>query len=322
MSVSIFLALLVLILLGPFLIPVPPLEGTAPERSLATPESEFAGVDGVTLHYLEQGSGPLAFLLLHGYPSNAAGWNSVLPELALYGRTVAYDQAGFGLSERLLPGSWPRGANPYLPGAQVEQAIALLDSLGIEQAVWLGSSSGGVTALRAALEYPERVSALVLEGAPVYSTRAPPPWSRPLLYTPQMNRLGPLLMRQLGGEAGVRLFTSQWAQSEGLDEQDINDFGRSFEVDDWDRGLWEVTKASRPFNANESLAELPMPVLVLAGASDPIVPSEESERLAREIPGATLALMDGCGHVPHRECPAAFMQVLTGWLEENSYATE
>jgi pimeloyl-ACP methyl ester carboxylesterase len=318
--VSIFLAFLVLLLVGPFLIPAPPLEGTAPVTSLADEDAAFASVAGVELHFLRGGArsgaavSGAALLLLPGYPSNAQSWRPVMPELALYGQTVAVDPIGFGLSERPLPGSWRRGENPYLPDAQVQQAVALLDDLGVERAVWIGSSSGALTALSAALLHPERVAGLVLVGAPVYGARSPPAWLRPLLHTPQMNRLGPLLMRQLGEGPGRRLFTSQWAQPELVDEQDLAAFDRTFQVDDWDRGLWEVSKASRRLSLGESLPEVEVPVLVVAGAADPIVTPEDSQRLAREIPRATLALMDGCGHLPHVECPAAFTAVLADWL--------
>jgi pimeloyl-ACP methyl ester carboxylesterase len=327
--VSIFLALLVLLLLGPLLLPVPPLEGTAAPSALAGESSSFLESDGVRLHYLvtaDQSTGeasgagaqptgaPQAFLLLHGYPGNAAGWRALLPELALYGRAVAFDRPGFGLSERPLPGSWRRGENPYLPDAQVSQALAILDSLGIEQAVWIGSSSGAIVALEAALAHPERVSSLVLVGAPVYAGRAPPAWLRPLLRTPQMNRLGPLLMRQLGSTPGMNLFASQWADPDRIEQSDIDAYRRTFSVDDWDRGLWEVTKASRVSEVADRLAEVRAPVLVVSGAQDPIVAPAESERLARELPEATFALMDGCGHLPHVECPAAFAELLSDWL--------
>lgn len=321
-SLAIILSLLILLLAGPFLIPVSELEGTSAARELAAEESEFASVTGVDIHYLDLGSGPTAFLLLHGYPSNAATWNLILPELALYGRVVAFDRLGFGISERPLPGSWPRGENPYLTPAQVEQALALLDELEIESAIWVASSTGATTALRAALEHPERVTALVLESAPVYSNRAPPAWSRPLLHTPQMNRLGPLLMRQLGGPPGRRFYTSQWAQPERAGEDDIEAFRRTFLVDNWDRGLWEVSKASRTFEFEDELSGLQLPVLVVAGTGDPIVPSQESEQLANELPQSTLALMESCGHLPHRECPAEFVQVLSGWLQQLPQAGE
>jgi pimeloyl-ACP methyl ester carboxylesterase len=317
---SILLAFLGLLLIGPLLLPVPPLEGAESITRLAEGGGQLRTLDGVTLYYRSEGSGQPAFLLLHGYPSNSATWRHLLPELALHGHAVAFDRPGFGYSERPLPGSWSR--NPYLPEAQLDQALSLLGQLGIDEAVWIGSSSGAMVALRAALEHPERVSGLVLIGAPVYSDRAPPAWIRPLLHSPQMDRAGPLLMRQLGGEPGLRLFASQWADPEGIGAEDIAAFRRTFRADHWDRGLWEVSKASRPSQLGDRLASIQQPVLVVAGVQDQIVPDEESERLARALPRATLALMDGCGHLPQEECPSALLDVLSGWLREDLTARE
>lgn len=310
---SILLALLVLLLIGPLLLPTPELEGTVPAKSLVD-EGSLITVDGVSIHYLTEGSGAPALVLLHGYPSSSSTWRDVIPELSLYARTVAYDRPGFGLSERPEPGSWDRGENPYAPQAQVQQVLSLLDELEIGEAVWIGSSSGALTALQVALEHSERVAGLVLVGAPVFSSRAPPRWLRPLLSSPQMNRAGPLLMRQLGGPPGVSLFASQWADPERIDDEDVRAFRRTFQVDDWDRGLWEVSKASRETRLAERLEDLRAPALVVAGAQDEIVPPEESEALARELPNATLELMEGCGHLPQEECSADFIAVVIDWL--------
>lgn len=321
---SVFLALLVLLAVGPFLLPRTELEGTEPITALTGRES-LVEIGGVDLYHRQLGGGAdtgardgdVAYLLLHGYPSNSASWRHLLPELELFGHAVAYDRPGFGYSERPLPGSWRESetGNPYRPAAQVSQALELLDHLGIEKAIWIGSSSGALIALEAALAHPDRVEALALIGAPVYANRAPPRWLRPLLHTPQMDRVGPLLMRQLGGPPGMNLYSSQWADPSRIDDTDIAAFRRTFQVDDWDRGLWEVSKASRTSEATGRLSELRVPTLVVTGGSDPIVPPEESERLAAEIPGATLALMEGCGHLPQEECPAQFSELLLGWLQ-------
>ncbi len=66
----------------------------------------------------------------------------------------------------------------------------------------------------------------------------------------------------------------------------------------------------------DRLAELELPVLVVTGADDRIVPPEQSEELARQLPNATLAVFDSCGHLPHEECPLGFLAVLEGWLPE------
>lgn len=112
----------------------------------------------------------------------------------------------------------------------------------------------------------------------------------------------------------MSLFASQWADPERIDDEDVRAFRRTFQVDDWDRGLWEVSKASRETRLAERLEDLRAPALVVAGAQDEIVPPEESEALARELPNATLELMEGCGHLPQEECSADFIAVVIDWL--------
>jgi pimeloyl-ACP methyl ester carboxylesterase len=60
-----------------------------------------------------------------------------------------------------------------------------------------------------------------------------------------------------------------------------------------------------------------LPILVITGDDDRIVPTEQSLRLADELPTAELAVLPQCGHVPHEECPNEFMQAVTEFLEKS-----
>ena len=78
----------------------------------------FATVEGIRLHFVEQGSGA-PVVLLHGFASSLDVWNGVIPQLARRHRTVALDLKGFGASDR--------SAGDYSPGAQATLVWALLD---------------------------------------------------------------------------------------------------------------------------------------------------------------------------------------------------
>ena len=86
------------------------------------------------------------------------------------------------------------------------------------------------------------------------------------------------------------------------------------QAENWDRALWELTVAGEDPGLAARLDELRMPVLVITGDDDRIVPTEDSLRLAREIPGAKLAVMPACGHVPQEECPAVFLAAVEGFF--------
>ncbi len=317
-ALAVFLAIL---LVGPFLVPVPPLEGTAPPDQLADPDSRFVEVNGITIHYKIAGEGEPAFMLLHGFGASTFSWREVMGPLSEMGTVVAFDRPGFGLTERPMPGEWEgegRGLaalSPYSPEAQADITVGLMDALGIERAVLVGNSAGGTVALLTALTYPERVEALVLVDAAVYTGGGTPGWLRPLLNTPQMRHLGPLVARSIQNW-GVDLGRSAWHDPNKLTPEIWEGYARPFRVENWDRALWEVTRASHPLNLPQRLGEVTVPVLVITGDDDRIVPTEQSIRLAGEIPGAELVVIPECGHIPQEECPEPFLRAVEEFLRQ------
>ena len=304
--------LLVLLLVGPFLVPVPPLEGAQPVESLADPDSRFVEIDGITVHYKQMGQGEPALILLHGFGASTFSWREVMQPLSETYTVVAFDRLAFGLTERPLPGAW-QGRSPYSPEAQVDLLFGLMDTLGIEKAVLVGNSAGGTVSLNAALANPERVQGLVLVDAAVYGTGGSPAWVRPLLNTPQMDRLGPLFVRSISTR-GMELLNTAWHDPEAITPEITAGYRKPLQAENWDVGLWQLTKSSRASELAGRLGELQMPVLVVTGDDDRIVPTDESIRLGSEIPGAALVVFENCGHVPQEECPGAFLEAVEPFL--------
>jgi pimeloyl-ACP methyl ester carboxylesterase len=339
-SLWILAGLVALALVGPLLVPVRPLADTVDARDLAWPGSAWVAAAGLDVHVeavvdgvatpdavdaFARASDPGAtVLLLHGFGANTRSWGATLPwigdapdrpgDLAL-----AYDRPGFGLTERPLDG-WARDANPYAPAAQVATAVALLDAAGVERAVLVGHSAGGAIALQVALEHPDRVAGLILVAPAVYRGGGAPPWSKPLLGTPQLERVGPLIMRQLGGSTGDDFLRSSWADPERMDDAVWEAYRRPLRAHDWDRALWELVKASEEPELAERLDRVAVPVLVVHGLQDTIVPIDASRDLVADLTavpgGAALAELDGCGHLPHEECADAFRSAVTAWWGE------
>jgi pimeloyl-ACP methyl ester carboxylesterase len=297
--------------IGPFLVPIPPLRATVPPQDLAGPESQFAVVHGLQVHYKQAGQGEPVLVLLHGFAASTFSWRKVMAPLSEQGTAVAFDRPGSGLTQRPLPGDW-EGESPYSPEAQADQTIGLLDVLGVEKAVLVGNSAGGTIALLATLRHPQRVAALVLVDAAIY-VGGPPGWIRPFLRLPQVRRLGPLLVRSIQ-RGGRRLGRIAWHDPARLTPQTWEGYRTPLRAHDWDVGLWELTEASHPLHLERRLAEIHVPVLVITGDDDRIVPTAQSVRLAAEIPGAELVVIPRCGHVPHEERPAAFLDAVAGFL--------
>lgn len=301
------------VLILPLVWPVPPLEGTRPARQIAGPDAAWIDVGPLSLHARIEGPAsakPPGVAFLHGFGSNLVSFAALQDALADTRRTVAWDRPAFGLSERVTSG-WDE--NPYTPEAQVGHVVAALDAAGIERAVLVGHSAGGAIALQAALRFPDRVTGLVLLSPAVYRGGGAPAWSRWALYTPQLERVGPLLMRQLGGASGERLLRSAYADAERLRPEVLAAYRRATDVDGWDRALWELVQASREPRLEGRLNEIEMPALVVTGTEDQIVPPDQTRRLADALPNARLLELSDCGHVPQEECAERLVREVRTW---------
>ncbi|MFW5713338.1 MAG: alpha/beta fold hydrolase [Brevefilum sp.] len=305
--------LLLLVLIGPFLMPVTSLEGTQPPESLADENSRFIEINGLSVHYKQEGSGSPAFILLHGFGASTFSWREVIEPLANIGLVIAYDRPAFGLTERPL--EW-EDDNPYTQESNIELLLGLLEAKNIEQAVLVGNSAGGTLATAFTLMHPERVLALVEVDAAIYQTRPESAFLEWLLNTPQADHIGPLIARRLTGEQGEAFIVSAWHDPGELEDNPeiLAGYRKPLKAENWDRALWEHTQASDPPGLSGKLSQIDVPTLVITGDDDQIVPVEDSLRLAEAIPGAELAVLEDCGHLPQEECPQAFLQAVEQFI--------
>lgn len=311
-TIGVIAVLLLVLLVGPFLVPVPPLEGTLPPQALADADSQFIEINGLSVHVKISGQGEPLFMLLHGFGASLYSWQPVMEPFSQLGTVIAFDRPAFGLTERPL--SW-EGDNPYSPEAQVALVIGLLDHFGAQQVILVGNSAGGTVAMQVALAHPERISALILVDPAVYTGGGAPSWIRPLLGSPQLQHLGPLLARQIQ-KRGTQIIELAWHDTSRLSPETIARYQKPLQVDNWDKALWEFTLASRSSDLMDRLAEFTLPVLVITGDDDRIIPTADSIRLAGELPNASLMVIPQAGHVPHEERPDLFMQAVNEFVEE------
>ena len=309
---------LVLLIVGPLVIPIPPLPDIQPVEELADPDSRFITVNGLQVHTKEAGTGEPTMILLHGFGASVFSWREVMQPLSQYGRVVAYDRPAFGLTERPLPGSW-KEESPYGVEGNLTLLLGLMDALGIEKAILIGNSAGGRLAVQAALTHPERVSGLVLVDAAIYTgSRRPFGILQPLIYTPQMDRLGPFFARSLAGAQGEAFLQAAWHDPSRITPEIQTGYRKPLHMANWDVALWEFTRAG---SGSEDLAprlkEIALPTLVISGEDDRIIPAADSVRLSADIPGARLVVIPACGHVPQEECPVFFLDAVEGFLKDH-----
>jgi pimeloyl-ACP methyl ester carboxylesterase len=311
-AVALVLAvLLVLLTFGPFLVPVHPYQGKTPYE-LADQDSKFISVRGIWLYCKVYGRGTPLFLLLHGFGSSTFTWDRVAPALAQLGTVVAYDRPGFGLSQRPLQPDW-HGCDPYDPTEQAQFALELMHSLGFEKAVLIGNSAGGGIALDMALKYPQAVQAMVLVSPAASGGSTSNPFVQWLIRTPQVQHLGPLLIRALVPRL-QSMVTTAWHDPGNMPSDVIPAYEKPLTASNWDVGLWYVASAPGRLDLWGQISSIQEPTLVVHGNDDRIIPQSDSRRLVSLNNHFAFVSLAGLGHVPQEEGPQAFLEVVLPWL--------
>src|SRR5947209_1748008 len=122
-------------------------------------QHRYATINGIRMHYVEQGSGPLV-VLLHGFPEFWYSWRHQIEGLSGRFRVVAPDQRGYNLTEK------PHGIAAYAMENLTADIAALIRHLGEQQAVIVGHDWGGGVAWAFAMQYPELTRRLIVMNCP------------------------------------------------------------------------------------------------------------------------------------------------------------
>lgn len=311
---GLFFVLTMIVFVAPVFIPVPELENTKPPNALADADSKFVDVMDIEIHYKQDGSGDREIVLLHGFGASVFSWRKVMSPLSEHGQVTAYDRPAFGLTERPDLDEW-EGLNPYSIENQPEILVSFLDKLNIDRAVLIGNSAGGTLAVQTALDYPERVTSLILVDPAIINTGGTPGFLDSLLKLPQIDRIGPLISR-LFLSRGRDALERAWHDPSKITEDDIKGYTKIMLVNDWDRAFWEFVRSSNRLQVADRLDELDLPVLVISGDDDRLVPPGDSREVSETIPGSEFVLLDQCGHVPQEECPDALFDAVSEFLED------
>lgn len=257
----------------------------------------------VRLRVAEQGSGP-SVLLLHGFLMSRQAWEPVMPALAERFRVVAPDLPGFGDSEKPAPNRFDYGVDAF--GECVADLIA---AMGLGRTHVVGHGLSGAIALALATRHPEFVSRLTLVDPLVY----PLPRKAQLF---EMPVLGAFFFKQLYGRSIFRAYFRDRVFSPGFDLPlaRIDHFYEAFNSPPARESAFATMHAFLDARSTVArLSRVQAPAFVVWGRYDALYPSQYGQRLARELSGARLEVME-TGHAPHMEQPERFAELLLDFL--------
>jgi class 3 adenylate cyclase len=245
--------------------------------------------DGVSIAYAVLGDRPLDLLCIPGFVSHlevlfeAPGADRYFGRLASFSRLIMYDRRGQGLSDR--------PPEPPTLEQSMEDARAVLDTVGADQVVTYGISEGGPTSALFAASYPERVSALALYGTWARMLEAPDyPAGVPL---EAFERFVEVAKQDWGGPVALRL----WAPSLADDPEVQRWWAKLLRTGTSPAGVEALLRLYTEIDARHVLPTIAAPTLVLHRKRDRMVPFAAGRTIAEAIPGAKLVALDGDDHL-------------------------
>lgn len=284
----------------------------------AQPELQYVEIHGHRRAFVKTGSGP-ALLLLHGLGCDHTTWSLVIESLAKRYTVIAPDLLGHGSSAK------PRA--DYSVGGYANGMRDLLTVLGIDRVTVVGHSFGGGVAMQFAYQFPERCERLVLvssgglgpEVTPAIRAITTPGFHQAmgLLTLPGVRHVGTSVMRALAATGNRSL----------RDLGEAADIYESFKdphtraairhvvraVVDWQGQI--VTIADRAY-----LTEA-MPICVVWGRNDQIIPVRHAGNAAALAPYARVEVIPNAGHFPHKDHPQRFVRLVNDFIRTTEPAT-
>jgi len=263
-------------------------------------ESGWATVNGATLHYRAAGDGP-PLLLLHAGICDSRMWEDQIGAFARTHRVIAPDSRGFGQSKMV--------AGPF---AHRHDLRALMDHLGLGRAILLGGSMSGKTTLDFALDYPDRVDALILVAAALSGYRFEDPG------TLAAWKAGDAALEagRLDEAAEIEMQTWLAGPRRRLDQIDATLRQRVRDMLLQSYATPPDLGQDQPLDppAAGRLGEVSAPTLIIVGDEDAPDIIATAGLLESGIAGARKVVMRGVAHLPNMEQAATFNRIVREFL--------
>ncbi len=263
---------------------------------------------GAKIHYRDEGNkdGP-ALLLIHGSNSLLHTWEPMVALLGDKYRLISLDLYGHGLT-----GPHPTGA--YDADTNIAAAVRVLDTVGVDKAYWVGNSMGGWLTWRAGLSVPERISGLVLidaSGAQVAEKVKPYLGARLA-----RSSIGQILLPEITPRFLVKSSLAEnFARPERLTEEQVDRYWELLRFPGNRKAAVDRGKTPRQPEKWDEVGTLEMPVLLLWGEQDRVIPVSHARAFEAAIPDSKLITYADAGHLPMEETPEQVARDIDVWIQ-------
>jgi len=274
-----------------------------------TPQDKYITVNGIKVHYWDEGSGDVPIILVHGINSNVTFWQENVFALAKTHRVIAVDLIGFGDTDKPQIN--------YNVAMLAQFLYDFLQSLQLKRYYLVGHSLGGAVSLQFVILFPGLVEKLVLVSPVGFTHKLP--WVLRLVALPFVDKLLLHINEKLIAKA-IYLYvydksciTEEFlqnnyriAQLPGAQKVLVGLLRQNIDIHGIKKNMVKTLTANLP--------KLTMPILVIWGKNDKLLLVENARAALQLMPQARLELFDRCGHVPQLEYSERFNQLVKDFL--------
>jgi len=270
----------------------------APPANLETAwgEPKIFDYHGVKINYYEAGQGP-PVILLHGFGASAYSWRYLAPALAEHHRVFTLELKGYGLSDKPADGK-------YAISDQADLVAAFIRTRDLHDLVVMGHSMGGgvtlMTYFKVAEDNPGRIKRLVLIDSAGYPQKMP--WFIRLAGIPLLNSVGTRLLSPRF--AAMIVLRKCYYNKDKITDEQIDTYAYYGSLPGAREAVVATAQQIVPEDIEAVTARyktISVPVLIIWGEDDQVVPVSVGRNFKRDIPGSELVILPKCGHIPPEE---------------------
>lgn len=259
-----------------------------------------ARANGIDIEYRIDGTGPWV-TLSHSLACSRTMWAPQIAALSRHYTVLSYDIRGHGATTATPP--------PYTLELLAQDALGLLDALGVKHTHWVGLSLGGMIGEAFALAYPDRLTSLAL-----CDTTSRYPAEGAALWDERIRTAQDQGMAALAEPTLARWFTEPYRRDH---PEVMQSFAAAIAATPL-AGYAGCGKAIATINLTERLRGVRLPTLVMVGEQDAGTPVAMAREIAEAIPGARLVVLPSAAHISNVEQADRFNEALLAFLQETA----